>query len=59
MLKKRQKPLSNTSPMLNKETEDKSYKWYKYRCYCNLIVKSLLAFFIGLILSAILKVLLH
>ena len=38
------------------ETQDESYKRYKYLCYRNLILEALLAFILGLFAAAFFKV---
>ena len=41
--------------MLYYEAENKGYRRYKYRCYRDLILKTLLSFCIGILLAYILK----
>lgn len=55
MIKKRNEPKKDTGVMFNNEAKEKSYKRHKYRCYCGLIIKSLLAFILGLFIAALLK----
>lgn len=47
--------LNDTGEMLNKKTEDESYRRYKHIQYRNLVLKSLLTFFLVLLFSYILK----
>lgn len=55
MLKKREKKAHDSSKMFYNEAEDESYKRYKNRCYRNLIIKSLLTFFLGLLIASLFK----
>ena len=50
-LKQRDKPINEPSKMLYEYAEDESYKRYKHRQYRNLILKSLLAFMLGLLVK--------
>lgn len=55
-MNKKNKRIDGTDEVLEKYTEDESYKRYKYRCYRDLILKSLLGFVLGFICSVFLKV---
>ena len=48
-------PFDNLDIEFDHKTEDKGYTRYKHRCYRNLILKSLLAFVLGLFLAAFLR----
>lgn len=50
-----EKQTNYTSEVLNEKSKDERYQRYKYQCYRNLILKSLLAFIFGLFLCALLK----
>ena len=54
---KRQDKSGYPGKMLDKQSEDESYKRYKHRCYRNLVLKSLLTFLLGLFFTALLKAL--
>ena len=41
--------------MLQEDTEDKSYKRYKNICYCNLVLKGLVFFVLGIFCCYLLK----
>ncbi len=56
-MKKRNYQTDNICKVLNEYSHEERYKRYKRRCYRNLIVKSLLTFSLGLIVSAIFKML--
>ena len=45
----------NAGKMLDQQPEDEGYRRYKYRCYRNLILKSLLAFGFGVFVSLLFK----
>ncbi len=48
-------PFDNLDIEFDHKAEDKGYTRYKHRCYRNLILKSLLAFVLGLFLAALLR----
>lgn len=54
-MKKIKNPVHNASPVLDKNTEDKRYKRYKYICYRNLIFKGLLFFALGILCAYLLQ----
>ena len=56
-LKKRKEPANDIGVVLDNNTDEESYKRYKYIQYRNLVLKSLLTFVLGLIMSAIFKML--
>ncbi len=49
-----QNDLSDTGQMLHEDTQNERYKRYKHLCYRNLLLKSALAFFLGILFSAFL-----
>lgn len=49
--KERCNPYDYAAKILNNKTEDETYKRYKHRCYRNLVLKSLLSFLLGLLVS--------
>lgn len=57
--KQREQAADNISEMFGYEAEDESYKRYKHRCYRNLVLKSLLTFVLGMLVSAVFKMLLQ
>ena len=54
---KRQDKSDNPGKVFDEDAEEKSYKRYKHRCYRNLVLESLLAFLLGILLTALLKAL--
>lgn len=54
-MKKISKPTNNPGKILDKQTEDESYKRYKKVQYGYLILKALLSFFFGLLVMFLLK----
>lgn len=54
-MKKRCKETDHSGVVLNEEPNEESYKRYKYLCYRNLILKSLLTFVLGLLVAYMLK----
>ena len=49
--------IDDSGKVLDKQAEDESYKRYKHVQYRNLIIKSLLTLFLGLVLAVIFKLL--
>lgn len=49
-----QNDLGNAGKVLRKDAKDERYKRYKHLCYRNLLLKSALAFFLGILFSAFL-----
>lgn len=49
-----QNDLSDTGKVLHEDTQNERYKRYKHLCYRNLLLKSALAFFLGILFSAFL-----
>lgn len=48
------KKSDKTGKVIQKETEDKSYKRYKHICYRKLVLKGLLFFILGLLVHFLL-----
>ena len=49
-----QNDLANAGKVLRKDAKDERYKRYKHLCYRNLLLKSALAFLLGILFSAFL-----
>ena len=49
-----QNGLANAGKVLYEDTQNERYKRYKHLCYRNLLLKSALAFFLGILFSAFL-----
>ena len=49
-----QNDLSDTGKVLHEDAQDERYKRYKHLCYRNLLLKSALAFLLGILFSAFL-----
>lgn len=47
--------IKDAGKMLQEDTEDKSYKRYKNICYCNLVLKGLVFFVLGIFCCYLLK----
>lgn len=54
-MKKILEPANNSGKILDKQTEDESYKRYKKVQYRHLILKALLSFFFGMLVMFLLK----
>lgn len=55
MRKQRGKKTKNRREMIYNESEYEEYKWSKYRYYCELVIKSVLAFILGILCSRLLR----
>ena len=49
-----QNDFSDTGKVLHEDAKDERYKRYKHLCYRNLLLKSVLAFLLGILFSAFL-----
>lgn len=55
LFKKREKPRNDIGEMVYQNAEDESYKRYKNVCYRYIVVKSLLFFLLGCLVSYIFR----
>lgn len=53
-MKKRSEQIDDIEKMLRENAEDERYKAYKQTCYCNLAVKALLFFALGVLIRYLL-----